>query len=234
MPVGIQDPARALLVTAAEVRNFTGFNSDRDAEDTDIELIIRSVQSTIIGSLTRHVVDLRLEGDVNGENTRYAIPGSNSARVIFDDDLAPGVVSTDALVQGVTRDSNTLPSYTTLNIASIDAVNGILTLDAAPEDYDEVIFTGRLTTRRLDKEALKTAILCQAALLVDARVREQGKVNLTNPAAQKKSGNGSSGRRGIWEDLLERVMKQLRATVPKKAGVKTSLPADTDTVRTFP
>lgn len=234
MPVGIQDPVRALLVTADEVRSFTGWKTERDVEEGDIEFAIRAAQSTLIGSLTRHVRELRLSGDIDGDNTLFHIPSTSAARVIFDEDLTPGTVSSDALVQGVVKPASGDPTYTTLNISAIDALNGILTLDAAPEDYDYVVFTGRLTTRRLDREALRTAILCKTALLLDARVREAGKLNLANPDAQKKQGNASSGRRAIWEDVFEEAMKSLRHTVPRKAGIRTAMPIVDDTIETNP
>lgn len=224
MPAAIHDPARILLVTAAEVRNFTGVNANADASDAVIQQLIRHAQSILIGGLTMHVINLELDGPIDGSNTLYEIPRGRRARVLFDDNLDEGATS-DALLQSMTgSDGADPPTFATLTASSVDAINGQITLTTAPAaTVDAVLYTGRLTTRRLDKEALKTAILCRTALALDARVRERGKVNLTNPEASKKGGGDPHGLRSEWKAMLAEAMRSLRRVVPGKASVETRL-----------
>jgi hypothetical protein len=236
VPSGIYDPARTLLVTAAEVRNFTGYTASADIGDSEIQQILRHGQALLIGKITANVDSLELEGPINGTNAKFRVPDSVRGRVFFDDVLDAGLTGVLIQLRTDTTDGSP-PTYTTATVTALDSLNGIVTLSAAPAStVDAVLFTGRLTSRRFDKELLKTAILCQASLAVDVRVREHGKVHLTNPEASRKGGiaSGSGGRRGLWEDMLEDAMRSLRKLMPQKAAVDTRLHASTRVIPTDP
>lgn len=235
MPEGIQDPARSLLASAAEVRAFSGFTAAADISDADLQAQILLAQSLVVGGLTKHARNLELVGPIDGANTRFGIPKNHKARVIFDDDLDLATAGTDLLVQGLTLSDDGAPDeYATLTVASVDALNGTITLSAAPSDYDAIVFTGRLTTRRLDKDALKTAILAQTSILVDGRVREPGKVNLANPEAQKKLSAAGGNRVALWQDILRMALDKLKNIVPASAHVDTRLTTRPRSIRVDP
>lgn len=229
MPESSYDPARSLLVTAAQVRSLTGANSSSDVSDADLQEIIRRAQASVLREVASRIRDLELEGGADGSRTTFLIPRQRRDRVILDDtgDLATG--SADVLVQ--LRDDDTdPPTWSTATVSSVDALNGTVTLSAAPGTDKRVFFDGRLTNRRLDKEDLVGCIMLLAAHYVAIRMEEAGRVNLANPNAQQREGT----RARLYLIDYQREVRRLRGNRPQSATVDTRITGSSEAVRTDP
>lgn len=221
-PEGTYDPTRTLLVTAADVRALTGYTNDRDISDADLQSLIRDAQAGIIAELAPED-QVALDGPIDGSNTRFMVPSERPSRIIVDDTLNQTTDGSDVVVQ-LRNDNTDPPTFTTATVSSIDALNAILTLSAAPATtISKVLLTARLVKHRVDREKLKACIKYLVAHLVTKRQQQPGRVNLANPQAQDPDAQAHAGR-GYWT-IYRAELKTLKKARPRLVGTDTRLPA---------
>lgn len=210
------------VTTGAEVRRLTGYLTERDIPNADLDEAILRAQAMTMSAIASRVT-VPLYGPIDGSNTRFAIPYRLQNRVILDSD-ASGNETTDLAVVLETPGTGGVPPSTVAAVVStVDALRGVLVLSAAPAStVRRVLFSGWLLGQPISRQEFKAAVELLSAHLVDQRVRGPGAVVLSNPQAGNKEGTAPQR---TWFAQWEAVVDNLRgATRPRAASVRTGLP----------
>lgn len=220
MVEGVKQTTRTPLTTAAEIRSLTGYSEAKDVSDGDLAVMITRAQAAVLHRLAVRVDRLELEGDIDGSNRYFRIPLKHPARVIVDDTLNLTTDASDVLVE--TRDdpegSNAFPTYASVTVSSVEALGGVILLQAAPATTIEgVHFTGLLMPRRIDKDQLKYVVELHVCHQVDVRARKPGGLLASQPFPD-------TGRRESFLRMYEAEIARLTSVKPRAAATRTRIP----------
>lgn len=212
------------ITDAATVRSMTGYLTEKDCPTAEVTASILRAQYMTLAAIADRVSNIPLWGAIDGTNLRYSIPPRFAHRVILDANTS-GAESNDVAVtlEGITSGSHVPPTYTAATVASVDPLQGIITLSAAPAPATtrRLLFSGWLVGHALTKQDFKTAVELLACHLVDKRVRGPGAVVLSNPQAGNKEGTSPNR---TWEEDWERLVALMRRGRPRAASVRTGFP----------
>ena len=235
----VQTVTRTRIVTAAEVRVLTGYTKTADLNDPDMESLLDIAHTSILHEVAERVHGLPLVGFIDGQNTRFMLPPGRGS-VVLDHTLnADEANDIKVFLRSRSTTAGVPPSWALATVASIDALHGVLTLDAAPSaaTYDQAEFTGHLISASLDRDHLALPILYLAAHLTDRRIRHPGTTPLSNPniggrkdpVLTKMSGAGSA-----YYDLYRQELARVKSPRPRAASRRTALRGERDEPRTQP
>lgn len=208
---------RTQWVTAAQVRATSGYNSTRDIPDPDLNQVILDAQAELVKDIAVWVQGLELDGNVNGTNTVFELPGNY--RLIFDDNFDDAFTAADVFVY--TMDTSTdPPTPATVAVTSLDSRHGRITLTVAPSGSKTVHLDTYLLRRVIDVGQAKLALKLLASHYADIRVIQSQGVTLANPAGGKTFAHG---QKRDWLAQYHRVLQGIRGSLTRGVLVDTRL-----------
>lgn len=210
------------VTTRDEVRRMTGYLTERDIPNADLDENILRAQAMTMAAIAARVT-VSLYGTIDGVNTRFAIPYRLQNRIVLDSDASGSEANDTQVVLQTPGVGGAPPTSAAAVVASIDALQGVLTLSAAPAStVRRVLFAGWLLGQPISRGQFKAAVELLAAHLVDKRVRGPGAVVLSNPQAGNKE--GTSPHRNWHRDWEDQVALLRGTTRPRSASVRTGFP----------
>lgn len=139
--------------TIALARLLSGL-STTDISDADLTSLIPYADLKIKGCVFMSMADAELDGDINSSNKEFRVP----SWPIADYDASGTVDADDLTLWSVKEDSTTgFEESTEITISSVNARDGIVTLDTAPDSttVDYVVSDYHLTKKGIGSTQLE-------------------------------------------------------------------------------
>jgi hypothetical protein len=142
--------------TLSRLRSITHYK-ETEISDSDVNLFIADADRAILRLATIEEYNEKLDGAIDGSNTLFTTKHTPIADIDFDAD----VDANDVVVNRVAYDDEQNPESTEVTVSSVNARDGIITLDTAPTTVNAEV--GIYADYRYYKEPVDYDVLTLAA-----------------------------------------------------------------------